>query len=36
MFGRLKDWRLVAPRYYQRPTVFLFAIALVVTVLFLL
>jgi transposase len=28
MFGRLKDWRLVAPRYDRCPKVFLSAIAL--------
>ncbi len=36
MFGRLKDWRCVATRYDRSPKVFLSAIALVATVIFLL
>ena len=34
MFGRLKDWRRVAPRYDRCPTVFFSAIALADTVIF--
>ncbi len=34
MFGRLKDWRRVATRYYRCPTVFFSAIALTATVIF--
>ncbi len=34
MFGRLKDWRRVAPRYDRCPKVFLSAIALAATVIF--
>ena len=34
MFGRLKDWRRVAPRYDRCPAVFLSAIALAATVIF--
>jgi transposase len=34
MFGRLKDWRRVAPRYDRGPTAFFSAIALAATVIF--
>ena len=34
MFGRLKDWRRVANRYDQCPTVFFSAVALAATVIF--
>lgn len=34
MFGRLKDWRRVAPRYDRCPQVFFSAIALAATVIF--
>ena len=34
MFGRLKDWRRVSPRYDRCPKVFLSAIALAATVIF--
>ncbi|WP_108885921.1 IS5 family transposase [Pseudoprimorskyibacter insulae] len=34
MFGRLKDWRRVAPRYDRCPIIYLSAIALAATVLF--
>lgn len=36
MFGRLKDWRRTATRYARCPKVFLSAVALAATVLFLL
>ena len=36
MFGRLKDWRRVATRYDRCPRVFLSAVALAATVMFLL
>ena len=36
MFGHLKDWRRAATRYERCPTVFLSAVALAATVLFLL
>lgn len=34
MFGRLKDWRRVATRYYRSPKVLLSAIALAATVIY--
>jgi transposase len=34
MFGRLKDWRRVATRYYRNPKAFLSAIALAAIVIF--
>ena len=34
MFGRLKDWRRVATRYYRCAKVFLSAVALAATVIF--
>jgi len=34
MFGRLKDWRLLATRYDRCPTVFFSAICLAATVMF--
>ena len=34
MFGRLKDWRRVASRYYRCPQVFLSIIALAAIVMF--
>jgi transposase len=34
MFGRLKDWRLVATRYDRCPKVFLSAIALAATIIY--
>jgi transposase len=34
MFGRLKDWRLIATRYDRCPKIFLSAIALAATVIF--
>ena len=36
MFGRLKDWRRIATRYDRCPKVFLSAIALAATIIFLL
>jgi hypothetical protein len=35
MFGRLQDWRRVATRYDRCPKVFLSAVALAATVMFL-
>lgn len=34
MFGRMKDWRRVAPRYDRCPTAFFSAIVLAATVIF--
>ncbi|AXI44017.1 hypothetical protein C1J02_20440 [Sulfitobacter sp. SK011] len=36
LFGRLKDWRRVATRYDRCPVIFMSAIALAATVVFLL